>query len=644
MPNQSSDVSRQSSVDRNMQNVTRNMSVDQDQQQFDVQKQTSGAQKFNSQMNNRQPSNPQRFQQQQNFQSNQKNQNQPSRMQQPMHPQKLGPSPLGDVVRLIPLGGVGDVTKNMFVYEYKDDIIIADCGVSFPEEGMLGVDLVIPDITYLKDKKSKIRGIIISHGHDDHYGALPYIWPELRVPIYSQKLTCGLIRSKFAEHKLPMNAVHEMKISDTIQLGAFKISVYQVSHSVPDSTGIVLETPVGTIIHQSDFKIDWTPVNGQIPDVGRVAELGNKGVQLMTIDCLRSEKKGYTVSEKTIQPTFERIEEETKGKLVITVITSNITRIQQAINVAVKSGRKVALSGRSIENNFQTARDLGYVDVPPGVIIAQEEIKRYADEKLMILIAGSLGQVGSALDRVAHGDHKYVRLSPNDTVVFSADPMPSAEMSQGVLIDNLSRIGCKVYYSTLTEDLHVSGHAAQEELKLMINLAKPKYIMPMGGNFRHVRAFTDMVKDMGYKDNQIFAPNEVQVIEVGRDKARLGERVRVENVYVDGLGVGDVGQIILRDRQLMSEEGVVVVVVRVDAHNSKLVGEPDVISRGFVFGESGQDITEASKEIVKGIFKDLNPGPIDFRYIRHEVENSLGKFYYEETKRKPLILTTVVEI
>jgi ribonuclease J len=553
-------------------------------------------------------------------------------------------APMGDVVRLIPLGGVGDVTKNMYVYEYKDDIVIVDCGVSFPEESMPGVDLVIPDISYLRDKKSKIRGIVITHGHDDHYGALPYIWPELDVPIYSQKLTCGLIRNKFIDHKLPKDKIREMKIDDTIQLGAFKISVYQVSHSVPDSTGVVLETPVGTIIHQADFKIDWTPVNGQVPDVGRVAELGKKGVLMMTIDCLRSEKAGYTISEKTIQPTFEKIESETKGQLLITLITSNITRIQQALNVAVKSGRKVAFVGRSMENNVQVARDLGYLDVPPGVVINQEEVKRFAPEKLMIIIAGSLGQAGSALSRVAHGDHKNIRVSKTDTVVFSADPMPSAEMSQGMIIDALSRIGCKVYYSRLTEDLHVSGHAAQEELKLMINLAKPQNLMPMGGNFRHMRAFVDMVKEMGYKDNQIFALNEVQVIEIGRDKARLGERVREENVYVDGFGVGDVGQVILRDRQLMSEEGVVVVIARVDMKTGRLVGEPDVMSRGFVFGESGEDITGASKEIVKSIFSSMHGGPTDFKYIRHEVEDNLGKFFYEETKRKPLILTTVVEM
>lgn len=546
------------------------------------------------------------------------------------------------LVRMIPLGGVGDVTKNMFVYETRDDIVIVDCGVSFPDDEMLGVDLVIPDISYLRDKKHKIRGIIITHGHDDHYGALPYIWPELDVPIYSQKLTCGLIKNKFTDHNLPKDKIKTLGIDDTVALGSFKVSFYRVSHSVPDTTGIILQTAAGTIIHQSDFKIDWTPVNGQIPDLGKVARLGQEGVVFMTIDSLRVEKKGYTISEKTIEPTFASIEADTKGKLLITLITSNITRIQQAINVAVKSGRKVAMSGRSMENNFQVARDLGYLDVPPGLIIAQEEIKRYPDNKLMIIIAGSFGQPGSALSRAANNDHKYVHINPNDMVVFSADPMPSAESAQSDLIDSISRLGCKVYYSALDSDLHVSGHAAQEEIKLMLNLAKPKFVMPIGGNFKHLRAFKDVALDMGFKEDQVIMPPEVRVIEISPNRVKLGENIETANVYVDGLGVGDVGSIILRDRKVMSEEGVVVVVVRIDPQSGKFSGEPDIISRGFVFGEIGEDLIDASKELVKSTVK-VNTDHADIRYIRKEVEDILEKFFYEETKRTPLILTLVVE-
>lgn len=549
----------------------------------------------------------------------------------------------GGTLKLVPLGGVGDVTKNMYAYEYGNDIIIIDCGVSFPDEEMRGVDLVIPDINYLRDKKQNIKGIIITHGHDDHYGALPFIWPELNVPIYSQKLTCGLIRAKLADNKVPTNMVKELKIDDTINLGVFKLSFYTVSHSVPDSTGIVIETPIGTIIHQSDFKIDWSPVNGQVTDVGRIAEVGNKGVLLMTIDCLRSDRPGYTSSEKGIEPEFESIAKQTTGKLVFTLITSNITRIQQALNVANKMGRKVCFVGRSMENNVQVARDLGYLHIPPGIVINQEELKRFGPNKLMIIMSGAFGQPGSALSRAANGEHKYVQIMKEDTVVVSADPMPSAEMSQGVLIDNLSRIGCRVYYSASDSALHVSGHAAAEEIKLMINLAKPKFLMPIGGGFKQIRSFGLLAADLGYKENEIITLTEVQPIEITRDRFRILPPIPYQNVYVDGLGVGDVGNIVLRDREHMSEEGVVVVVVPIDSQNGKLAGTPDVISRGFVFGPDETDLLDAASEIVKSLFMEHKGGHLDIRYARHEIEKHLEKFFFQETQRKPLILTVVME-
>lgn len=549
----------------------------------------------------------------------------------------------GKTLKIIPLGGVGDVTKNMYAYEYGDDIVIIDCGVSFPDSEMRGVDLVIPDINYLKDKKNKVRAILITHGHDDHYGALPYIWPELNVPVYSQKLTCGLIGRKFEEHRLDRRQIKELKITDTLTLGVFKISFYQVSHSVPDSTGIVLETPVGVVIHQSDFKIDWTPVNGQKTDVGRVAELGNKGVLLMTIDCLRSDRPGYTSSEKHIEPEFEEIAKQTSGKLIFTLITSNITRIQQALNVAVRMNRKVCFVGRSMENNVQVARDLGYLHIPPGVVVAQEELKRFAPQNLMVIMSGAFGQPGSALSRAANGEHKYVQILKNDTVVVSADPMPSAEMSQGVLIDNLSRIGCRVYYSSQDSALHVSGHAAAEEIKLMINLAKPKFLMPIGGGFKQIRSFGLLAADLGYKENQIITLTEVQPIEISPERFKVLPPIPYQNVYVDGLGVGDVGSIVLRDREHMSEEGVVVVVVPIDSKEGHFEGEPDMITRGFVFGDEANDLLDGAREIVKSLFRDHQGGHLDMRYVRNEVENHLQRFFYEETKRRPLILTVVVE-
>lgn len=547
-------------------------------------------------------------------------------------------------LKLIPLGGVGDVTKNMYVYEYGNDILIIDCGVGFPDEGMPGIDLVIPDISYLRDKKYKIRGILITHAHDDHIGGLPYLWPELRCPIYSQKLTTGLIRSKFVEHNLPRDQIKTVNLNESLRLGVFEASFYSVSHSIPDSTGIVLETPVGTIIHQADFKMDWTPVNGQVTDVARVARAGEAGVILMLIDCLRVEKQGYNLSEKTIEETFTRVEKETVGKVLITMTSSNITRIQQSINVALKSGRKLALSGRSMENTFQVARDLGYLDVPPGLLIAQEEVRRFAENKIMVLIAGAQGQPGSALSRAANNDHKHISLHKNDSVVFSADPIPSTESAQHALIDTLTKLGCNVYYSAMTSDLHVSGHAASEELKLMINLAKPRSLLPIGGTPRHMRAFANMLKDMGYREDQVLMAKDGDVIEVAKGRTQISKSINISNVYVDGLGVGDVGSIVLRDRQLMSEEGVVVVVVPVGQQTGKVVGEPDIISRGFVFESVSEDLLEAAKEIVKSCLSGHPDAPLDWRYARHEIEENLDKFFYEETKRSPLILPIVVEV
>ncbi len=548
------------------------------------------------------------------------------------------------VLRLIPLGGVGDVTKNMYVYEYGDDILIVDCGVSFPTGDMLGVDLVIPDISYLRDKKEKIRGIVITHGHEDHIGGLPYLWPELDVPIYSQKLTCGMITGRFREHGLPTDKINTLSINDTISLGVFEISFYQVSHSIPDSTGIVIRTPVGVIIHQADFKMDWTPVNGQVTDVARLARVSEEGVILMNIDCLRSEKPGYNLSERSIEGTFEKVEKETLGKVLITMTSSNLTRVQQAINVAVKSSRKLVLSGRSLENNFQIGRDLGYLDVPPGLLISQDAIKSFPNDKLMILIAGAFGQSDSALSRAANDDHKFVTLNPRDSVVFSADPIPSVQEAQGNLIDLLTHKGCSVYYSAIESDLHVSGHAAQEELKTMVSLARPKYILPIGGNFRHMKVFSQMAQHMGYKEEQILMAEDGSVIEITKDFAKINGAVAVHNVYVDGLGVGDVGKVILRDRQVMSEEGLVVVIVPIDEQTGKLGGEPDIISRGFVFEEDAEDLLDQAREVVREIVKVHGKKISDWRFLRKVIEDDLGRFFYKETERRPLILPLIVEV
>lgn len=551
---------------------------------------------------------------------------------------------MSDALKLIPLGGVGDVTKNMYVYETPNDIIIIDCGVGFPDEGMPGVDLVIPDISYLRDKKNKIRAILITHGHDDHIGALPFIWPELQVPIYTRKLTAGFIKNKFTEHNLPKNKIFEVKLSDNLTLGSFKVSFYEVSHSVPDSMGIVLDTPSGRIIHQSDFKIDWTPVSKQVTDVGKIAQIGSSGVDLLLIDCLRVEKPGFNKSEASIEDTFLQAAEETNGKLLITMTSSNVSRMQQALNVALKVGRKVALVGRSFESNFQVARDLGYLNVPPNLVISGEGLTSYTSQKVLILIAGSQGQPGSALSRAANGEHKQVKLVAGDAVLFSADPIPSTESAQNSLIDNLTRLGINVYYSAITSDLHVSGHAASDELKLMVNLIKPKYILPIGGTYRHMKVFSKMVEKMGFDKNKVFDVIDGDVLQISKDSIKVNDRVEVRNVYVDGLGVGDVGTVILRDRQVMSEEGVVIVVLPIGQQSGRLEGEPDIISRGFVFEEGAEDLLDEARQLVKKSLEQHGKKISDWRFMRKMIEEDLEKFLYHMTERRPLILPIVVEV
>ncbi len=536
------------------------------------------------------------------------------------------------------------MTKNMYVYECGNDIIIIDCGVGFPDEAMPGVDLVIPDITYLRDKINKIRGIIITHGHEDHIGSLPYIWPEIQAPIYTQRLTAGFIRAKFTEHNLPKDKIIETKIDQKLDLGCFKISFYQVSHSVPDSTGIVIKTPQGTVIHQADFKIDWTPVSGQVTDVGAAASLGSEGVRLLLIDCLRVDKPGFNKSEKSIEDSFEKAAQETSGKLLITMTSSNVSRMQQAINVAAGQGRKVTIVGRSFENNFQVARDLGYLSVPPGIIVAPEAIQTFPPQKLLILIAGAQGQSDSSLSRAANEEHKQVKLKEGDSVVFSADPIPSTESAQSALIDSLSRLGLNVYYSAVASDLHVSGHAALEELRLMVNLIKPKSLFPIGGTFRHMEAFSKMAVDMGYDKKQVLQIEDGDILEIKGEDIKLAGRVDVQNVYVDGLGIGDIGHVVLRDRQKMSEEGVVVVVVSVDQQTRQLVSEVDIISRGFVFEEMAKELLTEAKAVVKEALQQHTHKASDWRFIRRIIEDSLDKFFYRVTERRPLILSVVVEV
>lgn len=562
----------------------------------------------------------------------------------PQFPHRSENIPTHQGLRIIPLGGVGDVTKNMYVYEYGRDIIVIDCGVGFPDEAMLGVDLVIPDISYLKDKTDRIKAIIITHPHDDHLGGLVYIWPELRCPIYATNLAVGFIKNKFIEAKLPKEMIHVVDPNDRLNLGSFAISFYRVSHSVPDSVGMVIDTPAGRVIHQSDFKFDWTPIIGVPTEIGKIARFAEAGIDLLLIDALGSEKQGYNEPERNILPTFKKIEEETKGKILLTTASSNISRIQMAINVATEAGRKVCLVGRSMESNFQVARDLGYLHIPPGLIIPQEEAKRFADDKLFILIAGSQGQPGSALSRVANNDHKYIFLKKDDTVIISADPIPSTETAQHALIDKLAKMGADVRYREMEDALHVSGHETSEEIKMMINIIKPKTVVPIGATYRGMIAFSKLAQDLGYAENQILLVEDGQIINLISKSAHIDGRIDVRNIYVDGLGVGDVGNVILRDRKVMSEEGIVLVIVPVDSRTSQLVGEPDIVTRGFVFEREAEELLSQARSVVKSCLADHPNALLDWRFTRSHIEENLDKFFFEEMHRRPMILPLIVEV
>lgn len=547
-------------------------------------------------------------------------------------------------LRIIPLGGVGDVTKNMYVYEYGRDIIIVDCGIGFPDEAMFGVDLIIPDISYLRDKVDRIKAIIITHPHDDHIGGLVYIWPDLQCPIYATKLASGFIKHKFMEAKLPKDKIHVIDSENRLNFGAFAVSFYKVSHSVPDSVGIVIDSPAGRVIHQSDFKLDWTPIIGSPTDIGKIAKFSERGIDLLLIDALGSERKGYNKPEREIESTFRRITEEAKGKILLTTASSNIGRVQMALNVAFEFGKKVALVGRSMESNFQVARDLGYLHVPQGLIIPQEEVKHFSDNKLFLIIAGSQGQPGSALSRVANNDHKFVYLKKEDTVIFSADPIPASETAQYALIDKLAKFGADVRYKEIEEDLHVSGHETSEEIKIMINIIKPKSLMPIGATYRGMVAFSKLAKNLGFDSRRILLPENGQVINMISKQVHIDGRVEAKNIYVDGLGVGDVGNVILRDRRVMAEEGIVLVIVPVDSQTSQLVGDPDIVSRGFVFEKEAEGLLAKAKMVVKSSLADHPNAILDWRFTRSHIEENLDKFFFEEIHRRPMILPLIVEV
>lgn len=553
-------------------------------------------------------------------------------------------------LRLIPLGGTGDVTKNMYVYEYRtnpqtiSDILIVDCGIGFPDEAMYGIDLVIPDISYLKDKKDKIRAIVLTHGHEDHIAALPYILPELKVPVYGTRLTSALAEVKLQDFGLHTQ-VNTINNEDILRIGPFTVEFVHVTHSIPDAANLIIRTPVGIFYHGSDFKFDWTPIDGMQTKVGKIAAVSSEGILCLLSDCVRVESPGYTLSEQVIEDTLEKEIRSCRGKFIFTTQSSNISRIQQAINVAIRNNRKICFLGRSIEENVKVARKLKYLEFPDMYVVSEKELKRYQPQELALIVTGSQAQPNSALSRIAEGQHKYVSIHSGDAVVFSADPIPGYENVVHNLIDILTIAGAKVSYSEVLDELHVSGHGAANDLALMIGLVSPKYIIPIGGTYRQMKHYSLLAQKMGYKDKQIILPNQGDIIEFDcNNSARIAGRLDLKNIMVDGLGVGDVGNVVLRDRQTMANEGIVIVVVPIEQATGRVTAEPDIISRGFVYmKESGKLIDDAKKVVINSL--RLKKGRIfDWQYVRRQIEGNLEEFLYRETHRRPLILTVVIKV
>ena len=548
-------------------------------------------------------------------------------------------------LKIIPLGGIHEIGKNITVFEYGNDIVLVDCGVAFPEDEMLGIDLVIPDFTYLGRNKEKIRGLVITHGHEDHIGSIPYLLKELNIPIYATKLTVGLINNKLEEHKLKESTdIKVVKQGQTIVLGKFRVEFIRSCHSIPDSVALAIHTPVGTVLHTGDFKIDYTPIGEETINLGRIAELGNKGVLALLSDSTNAERKGFTMSESSVGEVFEKLFTNCTKRIIVATFASNVHRIQQIVDLAVQNKRKIAVCGRSMINVIETAMDLGYINVPKNVFIDIDMIKNYTDEQLVIITTGSQGEPMSALTRMANGEHKKVTLSANDLVIISANPIPGNEKYISKVIDELMQIGSEVIYSSL-DDVHVSGHACQEEQKLMLTLVRPKFFIPVHGEYRQLVAHKETAKKLGMEDKDIFLMTNGRVLELNENEAKLTTTVPFGKVMVDGLGVGDVGNIVLRDRQHLSQDGLIIVVLTMDSATGEVIAGPDMISRGFVYVRESENLMEDVKHLISvKVNECVSNGITDWATLKSIIKDNLREYIYRETKRNPMILPIIMEV
>ncbi len=548
-------------------------------------------------------------------------------------------------LKIIPLGGLEEIGKNITVFEYEDEMVLVDCGLEFPEDSMLGVDMVIPDVTYLERNKEKLKGLVVTHGHEDHIGSIPYVLKKVDMPIYATKLTIGLIKNKLEEHKLLRRTkLREVNQGETVKFGKIQVEFIRSSHSIPDSVMLAIKTPAGTVLHTGDFKIDYTPIDGQVMDFGRIAELGNQGILALMSDSTNSERKGYTMSESTVGDVFEKLFQNCTKRIVVATFASNVHRIQQILNSAVKHNRKVAVCGRSMINMIETATSLGYIQVPEKTFIDIDMIKNYNDDQLVIITTGSQGEAMSALTRMASGEHKKIVITPNDLVIISATPIPGNEKLVSKVIDDLMQIGAEVVYSAL-EDVHVSGHACQEEQKLIMALARPKYFIPVHGEYRQLMAHSETAQEMGIPKENIFLMKNGRVLEMNEKEARLTGAVPSGKILVDGLGVGDVGNIVLRDRQHLSQDGLIIIVMTMDGTSGEIVSGPDVISRGFVYVRESENLMDdVKRQIREEVRKFEDKNITDWATIKTALKDNLREYIFQKTKRNPMILPIIMEV
>ena len=546
-------------------------------------------------------------------------------------------------LKIIPLGGLEQIGMNITAFEYEDSIVVVDCGLSFPEDDMLGIDLVIPDVTYLKNNIEKVKGFVITHGHEDHIGALPYVLRDINVPIYATKLTMGIIENKLKEHNLTGTTKRKVvKFGQSINLGQFRIEFIKTNHSIVDAAALAIYSPAGIVVHTGDFKVDYTPVLGDAIDLQRFAEIGKKGVLALMCDSTNAERPGFTPSERTVGRTFDILFEEHKNtRIIIATFASNVDRVQQIINSAYKFGRKVVVEGRSMVNIIDTATNLGYLNVPDNTLIDIEQLKNYPVEKTVIITTGSQGESMAALSRMAEDNHRKISIGPTDTVIFSSHPIPGNEKAVTNVINELLLKGADVIF----QDVHVSGHACQEEIKLIYTLVHPKYAIPVHGEFKHLKAQAKIASELGIAKDHIFILHSGDVLELSEEQAQITGKVPVGDILVDGLGVGDVGNIVLRDRQHLAEDGIMIVVLGLDGASDELVSGPDIVSRGFVYVRESDELMEEARIVVNDAVEGcLSRGVADWGKLKSSIKDSLGDYVWKKTKRRPMILPIIMEV